>query len=176
MVATHLSCLWLKHLAFGSDERKIMCILKFKTTFYSHVFPHWCRRSKCRDKSFHTSRAGRPALRQQNLFDAGVLLREWNSGFADLLLSLPFYIHTLSHSRLKPHSHIDLNSTLKTHNLQSQGLVCNSGLKARTTFDWLPQGYKLANRLKWSCEAMLTLNTCSYWRPSCLWWFLSAEM
>lgn len=35
-----------------------------------YVSPRWSRSSKCSDRSFPADRAGRPALRQQELFDA----------------------------------------------------------------------------------------------------------
>lgn len=99
------------------------------------VSSRWSWSSECNDRSFHTDWAGRPALRQQDLFDAGIPPREWNLGSADLLLYHPFRaIRSFIHIRLciteftssYTHSHLPL----KTLSAESQGHVCISGPKS----------------------------------------------
>lgn len=116
MVATQLSCSEVKQSIEAEWWKRDNVYFKIQFTFYSLVFLRWSRHSKCSDKSFHTSRAGRPALRQENLVDAVVLPREENLGFADLLLYLPLYIYTLTHSHFKTvHSRIHLSMHAHSH-------------------------------------------------------------
>lgn len=125
-VATHSSSLWLNRAAFGSDERTIMRIFNIQDTFYSRAAA-----LSAAPKSLT------PAEQQGQPLGSAVYLmlksssESKNWAFADLLLPLPFYVHSLTHPHWKA-----VRSHIHQLNLQSQGLVHISVLKASTSFDW----------------------------------------
>lgn len=107
---------------------------------------HFCRHSTCymyllqkllvQSQEFLHWQSGKASLQAAGSVWYWNPLREWNLGFADLLLYHPLMaicslIHTFD--CVQPHSlqHAHSHTPLKTLSLESQGYVCVSGLWAK---------------------------------------------
>lgn len=106
------------------------CHFRCLSTCYASSY--WSRSSKCSDGSFHADRAGRPALRQQDLFDAGFPLesRIWAlliCGYTSLFMPIHsriwLYIAACMHFSMHTHRHSSFR-----HMAKCVSLAC--GLKS----------------------------------------------